>query len=102
MEFFYWNLCKKFKKYFINEKSNKWIKRTNWNKSEINPFNNSKDLISKSEKDYKGKIEFKNISFSYRTNKKQKILKYITFIVNPGGKIGFMRKSGSRKVQQHN
>ena len=66
-------------------------------KSEIKPFNNSNDLISKSENDYIGKIEFKNISFSYRTNKKQKILKNILFIINPCEKIGFMGKSGSGK-----
>ena len=95
--FFYWNLCKKFKKYFINEKAiNELIEKTEI-KSEIKPFNNSNDLISKSENDYIGKIEFKNISFSYRTNKKQKILKNISFIINPCEKIGFMGKSGSGK-----
>ena len=66
-------------------------------KSEINPFNNSNDLISKLEDDYKGKIEFKNVTFSYPTNKKQKILKNISFIIKPGEKIGFMGKSGSGK-----
>ena len=66
-------------------------------KSEINPFNNSNDLISKSEDDYKGKIEFKNVTFSYPTNKKQKILKNISFIINPCEKIGFMGKNGSGK-----
>ena len=66
-------------------------------KSEIKPFNNSNDLISKSEKDYKGKIEFKNVTFSSPTNKKQKILKNISFIINPCEKIGFMGKNGSGK-----
>ena len=47
-------------------------------KSEINPFDNSKDLISKSENDYKGKIEFKNVTFSSPTNKKH-IKKYIIY-----------------------
>ena len=75
---------------------NELIKQTEI-ESEINPFDNSNNLISKSENDYKGKIEFKNVTFSYPTNKKQKILKNISFTINPGEKIGFMGKSGSGK-----
>ena len=66
-------------------------------KSEIDPFDESNELISKNENEFTGKIEFKNVNFSYPTNKKQMILKNFSFKINPGEKIGFMGKSGSGK-----
>ena len=66
-------------------------------KSEIDPFDESNELISKNENEFRGKIEFKNVNFSYPTNKKQMILKNFSFKINPGEKIGFMGKSGSGK-----
>ena len=45
--------------------------------------------------DLKGKIEFKNISFSYNENKK--VLEDISFICNPGEKIAIVGESGCGK-----
>lgn len=42
----------------------------------------------------KGKIEFRNVSFSYDDNV---VLKNIDFIINPGEKTGFVGASGSGK-----
>ena len=45
----------------------------------------------------RGKIEFKNVSFTYSANDKTKVLDNINFIVNPGSKVGFVGVSGSGK-----
>ena len=44
-----------------------------------------------------GKIEFKNVTFSYPINHKNIILKNLNFIINPGEKIGIIGPSGSGK-----
>ena len=66
-------------------------------KSEIDPFDNNKDLIVKKKNSFLGKIEFKNVTFSYPINHKNIILKNLNFIINPGEKIGIIGPSGSGK-----
>lgn len=44
----------------------------------------------------KGKIEFKNVSFSY--NNKDFVLKDVSFVVNPGESIALVGKTGSGKT----
>ena len=64
--------------------------------SQISPFEvNNKNKISAN--NIKGKIEFKNIYFSYPTKPDQIVLKNISFIINPGQKIGLVGLSGSGK-----
>ena len=48
-------------------------------------------------KNIKGKIEFKNFSFTY-PNGQENSLKNITFVVNPGETIGIVGKIGSGKT----
>lgn len=45
----------------------------------------------------KGKIEFKNVYFSYPTKPDQLILKDLSFTINPGQNIGLVGLSGSGK-----
>ena len=64
--------------------------------SQISPFEvNNKTKISAN--NIKGKIEFKNIYFSYPTKPEQIVLKNISFIINPGQKVGLVGLSGSGK-----
>ena len=64
--------------------------------SKISPFEvNNKDKISAN--NITGKIEFKNIYFSYPTKPDQIVLKNISFIINPGQKVGLVGLSGSGK-----
>ena len=64
--------------------------------SQISPFEvNNKNKISAN--NITGKIEFKNIYFSYPTKPDQIVLKNISFIINPGQKIGLVGLSGSGK-----
>mgnify|MGYP001568549786 CR=1 FL=1 len=51
---------------------------------------NSKEL-----KEIDGKIEFKNVSFSY--NKSEKVLKNLSFCINPGELVAFVGQSGCGK-----
>lgn len=44
----------------------------------------------------KGKIEFKNVWFSY--NNKDWVLKDISFVINPGDSVAFVGKTGSGKT----
>ena len=55
----------------------------------------NKEKISPSE--IKGTIEFKNVYFSYPTKPNQLVLKNLSFIINPGQKIGLVGLSGSGK-----
>ena len=55
----------------------------------------NKDKISPNE--IKGKIEFKNVYFSYPTKSNQLVLKDLSFVINPGEKIGLVGLSGSGK-----
>ena len=64
--------------------------------SEINAFEN----INKNKQFpnlFRGKIEFKNVTFAYPTKPKQKILRNLSFTINPGEKIGLVGYSGSGK-----
>ena len=45
----------------------------------------------------KGKIEFKNVYFAYPTKRRQLVLKNVSFVINPGEKIGLVGLSGSGK-----
>jgi ATP-binding cassette subfamily B (MDR/TAP) protein 1 len=65
-------------------------------KTQISSFEiDNKEKISPNE--IKGKIEFKNVYFSYPTKPNQLILKNISFTINPGEKIGLVGLSGSGK-----
>ena len=64
--------------------------------SEINAFEN----VNKNKQFpnlFRGKIEFKNVTFAYPTKPKQKILRNLSFTINPGEKIGLVGYSGSGK-----
>ena len=64
--------------------------------SEINAFNEAnQDKISV--KQLKGKIEFKNITFSYPTKPMKKILKNVSFIIYPGQTAAIVGNSESGK-----
>ena len=65
-------------------------------KSRISAFE-SDNIGKKSAKDIIGKIEFKNVCFSYPTKPDQLVLKNISFTINPGQKIGLVGHSGSGK-----
>ena len=54
-------------------------------------------IQKKSPEKIKGKIEFKNVSFSYPTIPKKKVLKNISFIIEPGQNVAFVGYSGSGK-----
>ena len=43
------------------------------------------------------KIEFKNVTFAYPTKLKQKILRNVSLVINPGEKVGLVGYSGSGK-----
>ena len=66
-------------------------------KSKINPFEKNNKLIKISKISFKGKIEFKNVVFSYPRNSKKIILNNINLLINPGEKICFIGESGSGK-----
>ena len=64
--------------------------------SEINAFeyaNNEKIFPT----ELKGKIEFKNVTFSYPTKPSQKILKNVSFVIYPGQRVGIVGNSESGK-----
>jgi ATP-binding cassette subfamily B (MDR/TAP) protein 1 len=65
-------------------------------KIDIDPFeeNNRSKLEVEN---IKGKIEFKNVYFSYPTKPDQLILKDLSFTINPGQNIGLVGLSGSGK-----
>ncbi|PIE98538.1 MAG: hypothetical protein CR988_02830 [Treponema sp.] len=64
-------------------------------KTEIKNPEHSKLLENNSEHAVKGKIEFKNVSFSY--DGKTKVLKNISFIINPGESFAFVGATGAGK-----
>ena len=66
-------------------------------KSEINPFETKNNLINIDRKKLQGKIEFKNVVFSYPTNSKKIVLSKINISIEPGEKICFIGQSGSGK-----
>ena len=64
--------------------------------SEINAFEEfNKD--KKSAKSIKGKIEFKNVTFSYPTKPQIKILNIVSFIIPPGARVAIVGSSESGK-----
>ena len=66
--------------------------------SEINALEEAnKDKIFLDNETFKGKIEFKNVTFSYPTKPNMKILKNISFIIPPGGKAAIVGSSESGK-----
>ena len=65
-------------------------------KSKISPFE-SENIDKKNIDKLNGKIEFKNVYFSYPTKKDQIVLKNISFTINPGQKVGLVGLSGSGK-----
>ena len=66
--------------------------------SEINALEEAnKDKILLDNETFKGKIEFKNVTFSYPTKPNMKILKNISFIIPPGGKAAIVGSSESGK-----
>ena len=54
-------------------------------------------IQKKSPEKIKGKIEFKNVYFSYPTIPEKEVLKNISFIIEPGKHIAFVGYSGSGK-----
>ena len=66
-------------------------------KSKINPFNERNDLVKIENNKFEGKIEFRNVYFSYPHNAKKSVLKNINIVINPGEKICFIGSSGSGK-----
>ena len=66
--------------------------------SEINALEEAnKDKIFLDNDNFKGKIEFKNVTFSYPTKPNMKILKNVSFIIPPGGKAAIVGSSESGK-----
>ena len=64
--------------------------------SEINAFEYAnKDKIFP--EIFKGKIEFRNVTFSYPTKPNKKILKNLSFIIKPGKQVALVGYSGSGK-----
>ena len=67
-------------------------------KSEINALEEvNKDKINIADNEFKGKIEFRNVTFSYPTKPNVKILKNISFIIHPGCKVAIVGSSESGK-----
>ena len=64
-------------------------------KSQIDPEKSTKVIPDKSL--FQSKIEFRNVKFAYPTNPSQMILKGVSFVINPGEKIGFIGASGAGK-----
>lgn len=55
------------------------------------------NAIKASSQNIKGKIEFKNVSFSYPTKPNNLVLKNINFTIHPGQSVAFVGLSGSGK-----
>jgi len=65
-------------------------------KSDISAFDfENKD--KKNTDELVGKIEFKNVCFSYPTKPEQIVLKNLSFVINPGQRVGLVGLSGSGK-----
>jgi ABC-type multidrug transport system fused ATPase/permease subunit len=64
--------------------------------SEIPPLmNDSKCNCDK--RSFKGKIEFRNVSFAYPTNQSKRIINNVSFVIRPGEKVAFLGASGAGK-----
>ena len=64
-------------------------------RSEIAPTSEDKCKCDKHA--FKGKIEFKNVSFAYPTNQSKRIINNVSFVIQPGEKVGFLGESGAGK-----
>jgi len=64
--------------------------------SEINPLSDENKFKTKADT-IKGKIEFRNVCFSYPTRTETKVLKNISFVIEPGQNIAFTGFSGCGK-----
>lgn len=62
--------------------------------SAIDPFDISKKLGHEVQR---GKIEFRNVSFSYPGRPDEQVLKNVSFLLNPGESLGLIGFSGSGK-----
>lgn len=79
----------------IQSKYEKAAYETNCNNENMNSNN---PIGLQSSKNIRGKIEFRNVSFSYSAEKnKSKVLNNVSFIIRPGTKVGFVGTSGSGK-----
>ncbi|MBO8218757.1 ABC transporter ATP-binding protein [Prochlorococcus marinus] len=64
-------------------------------KDSISAKNFSKD-VQTTNKQFKGKIEFKNVNFFYKEG--EHILKNLSFLINPGEHVAFVGPTGSGKT----
>jgi ATP-binding cassette subfamily B (MDR/TAP) protein 1 len=64
--------------------------------STINPLDDN-EKFKKSADELKGKIEFRNVTFSYPTRTDTVVLKNISFVILPGQNVAFTGFSGSGK-----
>lgn len=60
------------------------------------PDERPKDSDFVSKREFKGKIEFRNVSFKY-PNTDVEILKNVSFVINPGDRVAILGKIGSGK-----
>ncbi len=64
-------------------------------KDSISAKNFSKD-VQTTNKEFKGKIEFKNVNFFYKEG--EHIIKNLSFLINPGEHVAFVGPTGSGKT----
>ena len=82
--------------YLIIRLSYKYIFKILNTNSKINAFEEvNKDKISA--KGIKGKIEFKNVTFSYPTKPHIKVLKNVSFVIPPGASVAILGNTDSGK-----
>ena len=64
--------------------------------SEIPPIIND-NKVNCDKRSFKGKIEFRNVSFAYPTNQSKRIINNVSFVIRPGEKVAFLGASGAGK-----
>ena len=95
--FYIGNTVKSIKNISLMKQSIKELIKLLDTKSKINPFDERNDLAKIDNNKFEGKIEFRNVYFSYPHNAKKCVLKNINIVINPGEKICFIGSSGSGK-----